>query len=659
MESSLHVRFLGPLTIERDGAALALPSSRKVRALVAYLGLTPRPVTRDHLCELLGEGSSDPRAELSWCLSKIRGLFDTPGRVRLTSSGAAVSLDLDDCDVDAVPVARAIQAGLGQTPIARLVELSARCAGELVAGLELDRSPLLNAWLIAQRRHFRACQVAILEQIVRLLPPSSPERLAVLDRWLGIAGLDRAAHELLLTTLAHQGLTREGAEHLAAARKLFEAEGLDDRPLRELWDQATRRRREVAVAVEAAVVPDRPPAPRRASIAVMPLTGPADPGSASTARSLVHDVITRLARLRSLRVIAQGTVFALGDRGIGPEAAGRILDVDYVVGGAVRHDADRVTVMLELVETRTARIVWADDIHARRAETFEVLEAIGTRIAAVIADEVEASERGLAVLKPPSSLDAWEAHHRGLWHMYRFTADDNAEAQRFFEQAVRLDPTFSRAHAALAWTYRQEAVVHRRTDPRDGLERARASASTALAADGRDPAAHWAMGIALWGYGPHHGRHQDDAARALQQAVALSPSYATAYNMLAFVESQLAEPRQAIRSADCARQLSPFDPTLFVPLVSRAIAHLRLGELDEAAAWALAANRRPNAHVHVKGIAAHCLLAVDRVDEARAVVADIRRTQPDYSIASYLGFYLFGDDVATWCRAHAPRIGLA
>lgn len=646
MESSLRVRLFGPLTIERDGAALALPSSRKVRALVAYLCLTPRPVTREHLCELLGEGSSDPRAELSWCLSKIRGLLDEPGRPRLVSSGASVSLELGGCSVDAVAVAQAIQAGVERLSMDRLVELSARCVGELVEGLTLDRSPLLNAWLITQRRHLRACQVAILEQIVRMLPPSSPDRLPVLDRWLAIAGLDRTAHEQLLTTLAHRGLTREGAEHLDAVDKVFEAEGLDARPLRELWDRAIRREREVV------------PPPRRASIAVMPLAEPAGAGASTTARSLVHDVITRLAKLRTLRVIAQGTVFALGDRGVGPEEAGRILGVDYVVGGTVWTDADRLTVMLELVETRTARIVWTDDVHARRDDTLQVLEEIGTRIAAVIADEVEACERALAILKPPSSLDAWEAHHRGLWHMYRFTADDNAEARRFFEVAVRLDPTFSRAHAALAWTYRQEAVVHRRIDPRDGLERARVAASTALAIDDRDPAAHWAMGIALWGYGPRHGRRQEEAARALRESVALSPSYATAYNMLAFVESQIADPRQAIRSADCARQLSPFDPTLFVPLVSRAIAHLRLGEVEEAVGWALTAARRPNVHVHVQAIAAHCLLAAGRIEEARAVVSDLRRTQPDYSVDSYLGFYLFADGIDTWYRANAARIGL-
>ena len=42
-EPSMQVRMLGPLTIFRDGATLALPASRKVRALFAYLALAPAP----------------------------------------------------------------------------------------------------------------------------------------------------------------------------------------------------------------------------------------------------------------------------------------------------------------------------------------------------------------------------------------------------------------------------------------------------------------------------------------------------------------------------------------------------------------------------------------------------------------------------------------
>ena len=85
---SLQVRLLGPLTLTRDGVALALPASRKVRALLAYLSLAPRAVTRSQLCELLWDVPNDPRGELRWCLSKIRSLVDEPGRRRVDAQAS-------------------------------------------------------------------------------------------------------------------------------------------------------------------------------------------------------------------------------------------------------------------------------------------------------------------------------------------------------------------------------------------------------------------------------------------------------------------------------------------------------------------------------------------------------------------------------------------
>src|SRR5262249_11849911 len=166
--------------------------------------------------------------------------------------------------------------------------------------------------------------------------------------------------------------------------------------------------------------------------------------AATLATALVHDVIARLAKLRSMAVIARGSVFALSERGTGPEEAGRMLNVDYVASGSIRRQGKRVTGMMELLATRTAHIVWAEDFDSPLDDALVVLEEIGNRIVAAIASEIETAERNRALLKAPSSLDAWEAYHRGLWHAYRFDVRDNDQAQHFFSMAVRLDPTFSR-----------------------------------------------------------------------------------------------------------------------------------------------------------------------------------------------------------------------
>jgi DNA-binding SARP family transcriptional activator len=637
----IEVRLLGPFAITRGGAAVELPSSRKVRALFAYLALAPRPLTRGQLCDLLWDVPNDPRGELRWCLSKIRKLVDSPGRSRVAAEDDAIRLDLSDCAVDALAVARAAQDGLESLPVERLRELAAQLGGEFLEGLELEASPAFAAWLEGQRRRFRGCHTAVLEHLVRSAPGGAfPE----LETWLELAPFDRRAHQALLAALVKEGRVGEAESHLAGAVRRFEAEGIDPAPLREGW-----RALRVQVRSEPSPPATEAPGPiRRASVAVLAFSETGGPGGA--ADGLTHDVITRLAKLRSLFVIAEGSVFALRDRRVAPEDAARMLDVDYAVSGSLRRLGPRFRVTAELCETRSARVVWAEEFDLAGDETFGAIDEIGNRIVASVANEIETAERNRAILRPPSSLDAWEAHHRGLWHMYRFSREDNARAQHFFEAAIRLDPTFSRAHAGLSFTHFQNAFQN--WSPRGAeIERAYAAASQSLLADDRDPAAHCALGRALWLRGSH-----PQAIAELETSIELSPNFATGHYALAFVHSQSGDARAAIELADHSRLLSPFDPLLFAMLGTRAMGLARLGRFDEAAEWALRAAARPNAHAHIFGIAAYCLALAGRLDEARAQLSEIHRTRPGYGIEEFLAAMHFSAEGGEMFRRAAERI---
>src|SRR3954471_22692611 len=139
--TALEIHALGPLRLSRRGRPVALPPSRKVRALLAYLALAPKPVARGPLCELLWDLPNDPRGELRWCLSKIRGLLDLD-RKRVISDGNTIRLDLSDCHVDALEATRAPEHGIRKLGVEQQRELARLFAGELLEGLEIARSPM-------------------------------------------------------------------------------------------------------------------------------------------------------------------------------------------------------------------------------------------------------------------------------------------------------------------------------------------------------------------------------------------------------------------------------------------------------------------------------------------------------------------------------------
>ncbi|MDX8514245.1 BTAD domain-containing putative transcriptional regulator [Mesorhizobium captivum] len=661
--AGLSVRLLGQLAIARDGEPVKLPSSRKLRALLAYLALAPHPVSRSRLCELLWDVPNDPRGELRWCLSKLRGALDEPGLHRIETEGDTVALRLADINVDAVDAAAAVAEGIETLSLGRLRALAQLFAGDFLDGLELDRSPHFTSWLTAQRRRFSSCHVAVLEHIIALLPQGADEAGAYLDKWLELAPFDGRAHVALLENLARRGQIGAGEEHLATTAELFRSEELDVAPLREAWHEIRARNISATPCARSGptflapqppivAVDFEPAASRRASLAVMPFAESTVNFRGGLADGLTHDIITRLAKLRDFFVIARGSVFALAEKNIAPEDAGRRLNVDYVATGSVRSLSGRVIVSVELVEVRTARIVWAETFEHRPDEIFVVIDDIGNSIVSSIAAEIATVERNRAMLKAPNSLNAWEAYHRGLWHMYRFTRQENDLAQQFFNDALKLDPTFARAYAGLSFTHWQNAF--QRWGDRD-RETALASqtAGHSLLVDDRNPAAHWAMGRALWLRG-----EQDNSLIELAKAVDLSPNFALGHYALSFVHSQSGDPQLAIGSSDHSRHLSPFDPLLFGMMGARAMAHARLGEYNEAAEWALKAAARPNAHVIILAIAAHCLALAGRRHEARNFAAAIRTTWPDYRADDFIATFRFDRDGEALFRNGAKLIGL-
>jgi DNA-binding SARP family transcriptional activator len=638
--TGIRVRLLGPLAVSRAGETLELPASRKTRALFAYLALADGAVGRSRLCELLWELPSDPRSELRWCLSKIRAFLGPVGGGVVETSGETVRLRLEEGAVDARQLAETPEA-IDKLQIDQLRAAAGRFTGDFLEGLEVDRSPLFTSWLTAQRRYFRSLQTTFLELLARRLPAKSPETLAYLEQWVQLEPTNTHANAMLLAAFLQNERAVDGERHLQAAARLFEDANLDFGPVRAAWRLARRVPPTCGVVPAPAQPPliqadSAAPTRQRASLAVMPFFARTRSDfRGGIADGLTDDIITRLAKLRSLFVIARGSVFALAERGVDAAEAGRMLGVDYVVSGAARREAGRVAISIELSEVQTARIVWSERFERKFSNAFDAFDEIGNGIVASISNEIEAAERNRALLRPPGSLNAWEAYHRGLWHMYRFTRLENERAQHFFQTAVSLDPTFAGGYAGLSFTHWQSAFQHwGDRDRESGL--ATDAASMSLHVDEHSPTAHWAMGRALWLRG-----NQAGSLSELEQAVQLSPNFALGHYTLAFVHSQTGDAEYAITAADLSQRLSPFDPLLFAMLASKAVSLVRLGRFEEATEWALKGAARPNAHNIILATAAHCLGFQGRFGEAHSFVDLIRRSAPAYSVNDFLTSFRF------------------
>lgn len=645
--------LLGPLRVIQDGAAVLLPRSRKVRALLAYLAMAPRPVTRERLCELFWDVADDPKSELRWCLSKLRPMVDRPTTTRLIAEREQVWIETRSLDVDAASVASNTQKALVSGAPKNLRALLASFRGHFLEGLSVDGAPSFENWLAGQRHRFRQLHQQLLERLSGVLPADA--RLEVLRELIEVAPFDETVHIELVRTLLSCALYAEAESQIDASIERFQREGIDSTSLKSAFAAAQRsvpKKPAFATCVDVghldAATGQHSVRTHRPTILVMPFTA-ATPADIVNADGITSDIIFGIAKLRSISVIAQGTAFSLRSRS--PSAAAALANAEYVAAGHLRRDGRRYLVSIELSDPNNGRSFWADEYGCDIVASYCAPPQLTARIVAGLDTAIRVIERNRALLTPPASLDAWQAYHRGLAHMYRFTTGDNRKAQQLFSNAIALDPTFSQSYAGLSFTHFMNAFLQQTQEREREIALAFETAGQGLEVDPSDPAVHWAMGRALW-----LRREYAGALSSLDQSVRLSPSFALAHYNLAMVHCQVGDPTRAIEAADIATHLSPLDPMLFAIYGTRTFALLRLGRVEEAAEFALRGGQQPNAHVHAHAIAALTLATAGRLEEARAERRCISKLNPNYNFKQFTGAFQLLDDLTNTYRKAARLV---
>jgi adenylate cyclase len=298
-------------------------------------------------------------------------------------------------------------------------------------------------------------------------------------------------------------------------------------------------------------LPDKP------SIAVLPFTNmSSDPEQEFFSDGIAEDIITALSRYPSLFVIARNSCFTYKGRAVDVKQIGRELGVRYLLEGGVRKSGNRIRVTAQLIEAESGKQVWAQRYDRDLDDIFvlqdEITEAVTIAMAPAIAD----AEQHRA-LRKPGSLDAWAAYQRGLWHLSKYTVNDIALAQSFFQQAIDCDPSFSRGYGGLAIAQIQAADVHTLGVPLETLSSAERLARQAVAIDGADAEARSRLGWALCRRGDY------EAARAeTERALSMSPNLALAHAVLGQTLVFSGRPEEGVEALRTSIRLDPRAPEL-------------------------------------------------------------------------------------------------
>jgi adenylate cyclase len=373
-------------------------------------------------------------------------------------------------------------------------------------------------------------------------------------------------------------------------------------------------------------------------IAVLPFANMSgDPEQDYFADGMVEDIITGLARIRWLTVIARNSTFAY--KGTSPDVrkVGRELAVRYVLEGSVRKAGNRVRITVQLIDAGTGGHLWADKFDGALSDVFDLQDEITAGVVSAIEPSVRRAEIVRAKRKRPDNLDAYDLYLRALEPAYAFTPAGRKAALALLDSALTLDSGYAEAHGLAAWCLQQRFLWGGR-NPEDRV--AALGHAEAVAAARTDDAT--TLAFAAFAIGAL-ARNHDIAFAMLERAIELYPSSASAHIVSAVLRMMIGDHDRSQRHTEASLRLSPFDPLRFIALTVSAVAKLASGDPETARATARRALESNPTFAPALAVLAMCLVRLRRIEEARATVRLLLEIAPDTRIATLYERFLFAD----------------
>ena len=216
-----------------------------------------------------------------------------------------------------------------------------------------------------------------------------------------------------------------------------------------LW--AVYSYRHMATSTTALPLPDKP------SIAVLPFVNMSgDPEQEYFSDGMTEDVITSLSKRSGLFVIARNSVFTYKGHAVKPEQVSRELGVRYVLEGSVRKADKQVRITAQLIDATTGYHLWAEHYDGELKDIFALQDSVTQKIVTALAPKLAAGDQSLNGRPETTSIEAHDLLLRGISLLSQTRKETNAMARQMFQQAIALDPNYSRAYARLAWTYHMD-----------------------------------------------------------------------------------------------------------------------------------------------------------------------------------------------------------
>lgn len=271
---------------------------------------------------------------------------------------------------------------------------------------------------------------------------------------------------------------------------------------------------------------------------------------------LTDALITRLSNIRSLVVRPTSSVLKYSAADQDPLIAGRELKVETVLDGKIQRSSDRIRVTVQMLRVSDGVPVWAETIDEDFTNIFAVQDSISRKVTGALAMKLSGEDKTALTRHYTENNEVYQTYLKGRYFWSKRTTEELKKAIEAFNRTIEMEPGYAPGYAGLADCY--SLLARSSAQANELFERAKESASKALALDDHLAEAHTSMGLIL----SSHDWDWSGGEKEFKRAIELNPNYSAAHHWYGMLLTMMGRFDEAVSELEQAQTIDPFSIVL-------------------------------------------------------------------------------------------------
>jgi len=370
----------------------------------------------------------------------------------------------------------------------------------------------------------------------------------------------------------------------------------------------------------------------RPTIAVIPFAmRSSEPGHEMLGEALADEVIAALSRTSELHVISRLSTTVFRGRQEAIEDIRTHLGASYILSGTCRSVGTQLALFVELIDAKTEKLVWAENLKGQVHGVFETDDELISRVVAAISSSVMSQQLERAQSQALPTLDGYTLLLGSVALMHRTAFSEFDRARAMLEHLIDR----SRRHPIpYAWLAKWHVLrVQQGWAENPEKEKQLALDCTKRALD-IDPTSSLALTIDGFVH-TNLLKTLEVAAQRYEAALSVNPNESLAWLLTGTLNAFKGDGGAAFDASERALRLSPLDPIRYFYDSLAASAAVSAAQYERAIELALRSLRSNRTHTSTYRALAIAQAMSGKLEAASATVTSLLKLEPTFTVSKF------------------------